>query len=382
MKKLSLLIIMHLFSSCFLFSQVGVSNDNSTPDNSAILDVKSTSKGVLIPRMSLEQRNAIENPASGLMVFCTDCGTNGAISVFSNEAWRTYFPCEINSPSVGSHTALPYQVVWNWNTVPGASGYKWNTTNDYITATDMGSATSKTEINLTCNTSYTRYAWAYNFCGFSTPVALTKTTLECYTCGSSMIINHVAGSVAPVTKTVTYGLVTGIPGETSKCWITSNLGADNQATAVNDATEASAGWYWQFNRMQGYKHNGTTVTPAWTITEINEDINWQAASDPCSLELGSGWRLPTKTEWTNVDASGGWAEWNGPWNSDLKLHAAGYINCYDAQLVDRGYSGLYWSSSTEPGYGESGWHLHFYNSNSYINSNMKALGFTIRCLHD
>ncbi len=78
------------------------------------------------------------------------------------------------------------------------------------------------------------------------------------TCGSSLTINHVAGVVAPVTKTVTYGTVTNIPGETSKCWITSNLGADHQATAINDATEASAGWYWQFNRKQGYKHDGTT----------------------------------------------------------------------------------------------------------------------------
>ena len=118
-------------------------------------------------------------------------------------------------------------------------------------------------------------------------------------------INHVAsGGVAPVDKTVTYGTVTNIPGETSKCWITSNLGADHQATAVNDATEASAGWYWQFNRMQGYKHDGTTRTPNTTwITSINENLDWQAANDPCALELGNGWRIPTYTEWTNVDAS-------------------------------------------------------------------------------
>jgi uncharacterized protein (TIGR02145 family) len=60
------------------------------------------------------------------------------------------------------------------------------------------------------------------------------------TCGSPITINHVAGVVAPVTKTVTYGTVTNIPGETSKCWITSNLGASQQATAVSDAAEASA----------------------------------------------------------------------------------------------------------------------------------------------
>ncbi|MCX6278274.1 MAG: hypothetical protein NT004_09275, partial [Bacteroidetes bacterium] len=60
-------------------------------------------------------------------------------------------------------------------------------------------------------------------------------------CGQPFTISHVAGAVAPVSKTVVYGTVTGIPGEAAKCWITSNLGSDHQATAVSDATEPSAG---------------------------------------------------------------------------------------------------------------------------------------------
>jgi hypothetical protein len=68
----------------------------------------------------------------------------------------------------------------------------------------------------------------------------TMTSLGIWSCGSSFTINHlVSGGVAPVDKTVTYGTVTNIPGETSKCRIASNLGSDHQATAVNDA---SGGW--------------------------------------------------------------------------------------------------------------------------------------------
>jgi hypothetical protein len=96
--------------------------------------------------------------------------------------------------------------------------------------------------------------------------------------------------VAPVNKTVTYGTVTNIPGETSKCWITSNLGADHQATSKDDATEPSAGWYWQFNKKQGYKvTNNNTRTPntPW-IHPINENSDWTAAKDPCTLEMGNG----------------------------------------------------------------------------------------------
>jgi hypothetical protein len=202
-----------------------------------------------------------------------------------------------------------------------------------------------------------------------------------FTCGSSITINHVTGTVAPVNKTVTYGTVTNIPGEPSKCWITSNLGADHQATAKNDATEASAGWYWQFNRKQGYKHTGTVRTPntPW-ITSINEDFDWQAANDPCTLELGAGWRIPSETEWTNVDAGGNWTNWNGPWNSDLKMHAAGLVGGSGGALDNRGSFGIYWSSKQNDA--TTGWYLVFGSAASDVETGGKAYGFSARCIKD
>ncbi|MEI7897716.1 MAG: hypothetical protein WCJ26_11825, partial [bacterium] len=119
--------------------------------------------------------------------------------------------------------------------------------------TGIGSFIS-TLTSLSPNSFYFVRAYATNIAGTSYGNSQTFSTLL-PTCGT-MTINHVAGTTAPVTKTVTYGTVTNITGEPSKCWITSNLGADHQATAVNDGTEASAGWYWQFNRKQGYKHDG------------------------------------------------------------------------------------------------------------------------------
>jgi hypothetical protein len=53
---------------------VAINNDNSAPDPSAMLDVKSTMKGILIPRMTQVQRNAIASPAPGLMIYQTDAG--------------------------------------------------------------------------------------------------------------------------------------------------------------------------------------------------------------------------------------------------------------------------------------------------------------------
>ena len=42
------------------------------PDQSAVLDISSSNKGLLTPRMSLQQRNGIQNPATGLIVYQTD----------------------------------------------------------------------------------------------------------------------------------------------------------------------------------------------------------------------------------------------------------------------------------------------------------------------
>lgn len=80
-----------LLSLLFLFQlghsqNVSINNDGSLPDGSAILDIKSVSKGVLIPRMTLSQRNSIILPATGLCVYQTDgapglyinTGTSGA----------------------------------------------------------------------------------------------------------------------------------------------------------------------------------------------------------------------------------------------------------------------------------------------------------------
>src|SRR5690606_8327358 len=56
------------------FSQTGIGTNS--PDPSAQLEVSSTDKGILIPRMSEAQRDAIATPATGLLIFQTD-GSEG-----------------------------------------------------------------------------------------------------------------------------------------------------------------------------------------------------------------------------------------------------------------------------------------------------------------
>ncbi len=67
MKKYLLLFL--IFTSATIFSQVGI--NTTTPDPSAILDITSTTAGVLLPRMTTAQRNAIVTPKAGLTIYNT-----------------------------------------------------------------------------------------------------------------------------------------------------------------------------------------------------------------------------------------------------------------------------------------------------------------------
>ncbi len=377
--------------------KVGLGTTSPVP--SAALEVNSTTQGFLPPRMTMAQRDAIASPAIGLMIYCLDCPAPNNLQVYIGSTWNPMaynrFPYVTNVEQTGN-AVVDFVLSGSYsyqdadNDPQGTSLYKWY-------RADNASGVNETVISGATNTTYTlapddttkyiRFAVVPEAQTGATPGTEVKATgfigpVVLWACGiSTLTINHeTTGGVAPVNKTTTYGTVTNIPGETSKCWITSNLGADHQATAVDDATEASAGWYWQFNRKKGYKHDGSTLTPAWTITSINENSDWLTTNDPCNLELGAAWRLPTYTEWYNVDNTGGWTNWNDPWDSGLKLHAAGYLYTTDGSLGNRGSYGGYWSS-TQNSTGD-GWDLGFHSSGSFMYNDFKAAGFSVRCLRD
>ena len=83
-----------LFSAILLFSiatqaqNVAINTTGSAPDASAMLDIVSTAKGLLVPRMTAAQKTAIGTPATGLLIYQTDAGTQGIGFYFYNgTAW-------------------------------------------------------------------------------------------------------------------------------------------------------------------------------------------------------------------------------------------------------------------------------------------------------
>ena len=75
-------------NNIFAQQNIGISETQITPDITSILEVYSTSKGILIPRLTTAQRNAIVSPANGLLVFDTEEDCFMFYSSFSS-AWQS-----------------------------------------------------------------------------------------------------------------------------------------------------------------------------------------------------------------------------------------------------------------------------------------------------
>ncbi len=89
MKQQIILFVSIFFFSLSGYSQtstgVAINTSGAEPDNSAMLDVSATNKGVLIPRMTTAQRIAVASPAKGLLVYQND-GIEG-FYYYDSAAW-------------------------------------------------------------------------------------------------------------------------------------------------------------------------------------------------------------------------------------------------------------------------------------------------------
>jgi len=82
MKKALPLLVFLAITIAGMAQNVGIGT--TTPAASAQLDVNSTTKGLLPPRMTTAQRNAIASPAAGLIIFNT---STNSLEIRNNSAW-------------------------------------------------------------------------------------------------------------------------------------------------------------------------------------------------------------------------------------------------------------------------------------------------------
>jgi hypothetical protein len=305
-----------LLATSGLFAQVGIGT--TTPVASAALDVTSTTKGFLPPRMTEAQRDDIASPATGLQVYCTDCGYNGGEpQYFNGDIWLNM---------MGTAAAAS---IW-----PA----------DYVHC-DPSNLTRVVEVlNPT-----TGKIWMDRNLGASRVATSRNDALafgDLYQWGRLADGHQCRNSATDNTNILSSGNVPGhgnfIP--------TSALPFDWRVPIYNDLDQ-------QFVPQEANLWQGDGI------------------NNPCPL----GYRIPTETEiqeerlsWSTNNAAGAFA-------SPLKL-TTGAKRDYDGGLGIIFTTGYYWTSTPIDSYGIS--HLKIQLSNSFTEEIFRANGLSVRCIKD
>jgi len=107
-------MLMLLIAACFIFCNATIAQNvgigTATPNASAQLDISSTSKGMLVPRMTMAQRNAVVTPANGLLIYQTD-NTPG-FYFYNGSSWVSI---------AGSATLTGWSTTGNAGTTPATN---------------------------------------------------------------------------------------------------------------------------------------------------------------------------------------------------------------------------------------------------------------------
>jgi uncharacterized protein (TIGR02145 family) len=200
------------------------------------------------------------------------------------------------SPNPGTNIPHPSRIIWEWQSVPGATGYKWNYTNDFTSAQDCGLNTYYLQTSLTCNTSYTSYVWAYNYCTHSSASELTQTTEACPAlCGTTAAMVVYDGGPY---NTVLIG---------TQCWLQQNLNVGTWIWGDVDQSETNPPSILKYcygnvalncNTYGGLYQWGEAVQ---FFNGASDNTSW--SSPPIDFVQGicpSGWHIPSLDEFTTL----------------------------------------------------------------------------------
>lgn len=152
---------------------IGISATGATPNASAMLDISDTTKGLLIPRFTTSQRNAITSPAQSLLIFNT---TTKCLEAYIDGQWYSVScPSTCNIPDAAgsvSGTATVCQgqagVVYTVPVVTAATGYVWTYSGTGFSIISGNNTNSITADFSAGATSGTLSVYGTNICGNGT----------------------------------------------------------------------------------------------------------------------------------------------------------------------------------------------------------------------
>lgn len=163
MKKTTYCLILLLCVHSLVFSQVGIGT--TTPNNSSILDIESSDKGILVPRLSTSDISSISNPATGLLVYNTDLnifqfnyGTTASPNwLKTSHNLSVKYSNTDTTTDVNNNAAINAPIIstleWNDDTAL----YNVNTVNNTITVNQTGRYRITVNISLVTTASGARF---------------------------------------------------------------------------------------------------------------------------------------------------------------------------------------------------------------------------------
>ncbi|PAM94092.1 hypothetical protein B4N84_13495 [Flavobacterium sp. IR1] len=381
-------IITAAFFICYsVQSQMGIGIPN--PHTSAILELSSKEKGLLLPRLTDAERNAIKQPALGLVIFNTEkncieicVGSGSGSGSGSNSVWHNL--CGDNGIAViDSYTC-------NTNETGGMIlGVPVSGVSQTITA--RVSTPGSYAITTTAN------GITFSAAGHFTATGDQKVVLQAsgvpVSDGFHSFTIDANGATCSFRRETMSNIVKGGSG---KIWLSYNLGATAIPTSKIDV--AQYGDYYQWGRENdGHQKKNSPTDKTKSPTDspghgffILTTFNWEVSpsttswigvtgkNNPCP----SGFRIPTEQEWLDELRDSKITDSDTAYNSVLKLTVGGLREVNYGKFYKASVAGYYWTDTTVIGTSEKRKRaIHIETSATGIDQ-PRSHGENVRCIQD
>ena len=296
-QKLILAILFSIVSTLATYSQVGIGT--TTPDASAILDITSTNKGLLLPRLAA---GSITNPATGLIIFNT---TTSKVEVNTGTPATPVWTAlggmsilQVDSTQRDALTATNAQLIWNTsnNTF---EVYK-TTCSCWVTISDGGNTPANSLVNTAPTASTLNYTGEFRDGGTAT-IVYTYADAQGDAEGATTLQWEIANDASGTSKT---NLSTGA----SATFVPANAGryvriklTPRAATGILNGITYYGAWtqvvaatlpYGSALSVTGTVAQGSELTGVYTFnggsgTEnaLGSTYNWQSATNNAGLGI-------------------------------------------------------------------------------------------------
>jgi hypothetical protein len=293
---LAFLLIFQLVAVSKLYSQnIAVNATGSLPDTSAVLDVSSTSKGLLLPRMTTTQVSAITLPATGLIIFNTTINAFEVnIGTASSPNWVTLGSSNSYTPNTrGVYTNAP---------LSGGGDLSADRTLSIDTTSTSGAATKHDIINLISKSSLSANApLSYNnstgVFSADTSTGATHLTTQGFVTRQGYITGNQSISFAPT------GDVTGsTSGTTSLAPVLSiGVGKVTNTTIANGTIDLTAKVTGILPIANGGTNSGTALSNNRVMQSSGGKIVEAAAITGNKALISDANGIPTQSTVTNTE---------------------------------------------------------------------------------